>query len=82
VTGDEVRAATFRDKFRGYHPDEVDALLEKVARELDAGRSPSSLLHNVSFSPKLRGYHPQDVDAARSVESSSLIGLIRRLWAS
>lgn len=63
MTGDEVRKAGFRDKLRGYHPDDVDVLLEKVARELEAGRSPSPLLRNVAFRSKLRGYNPDDVDA-------------------
>lgn len=63
MTSDEVRGAVFREKLRGYHPDDVDALMEKVARELDAGRSPLPLVCNVTFRQKLRGYHPDDVDA-------------------
>jgi DivIVA domain-containing protein len=63
VNGNDVRNAQFRDKLRGYHPDDVDVLLEKVARELDEGRSPSALTRNVTFRSKLRGYHPADVDA-------------------
>jgi DivIVA domain-containing protein len=63
VNSDEVRNAVFRDKFRGYHPDDVDQLLAEVASEMDAGRSVSSLVRAPRFRSKLRGYHPSDVDA-------------------
>jgi DivIVA domain-containing protein len=62
VTGDDVRAVEFREKWRGYHPGEVDALLEKVAEELDAGRPVTRLVRGAQFRQKLRGYHPDDVD--------------------
>jgi DivIVA domain-containing protein len=63
VTGDEVRGATFRDKLRGYHPEDVDALLDHVASVLDSGGSAAPLLRTAHFRSKLRGYHPEDVDA-------------------
>ena len=63
MTGDEVRAAKFREKLRGYDPAQVDPLLEAVARELDAKRSPVDLIRRAQFRSKLRGYHPVDVDA-------------------
>jgi DivIVA domain-containing protein len=62
VTGDEVRAVTFREKLRGYRPSDVDDLLKRVAHELDAGRSPVPLLESATFRAKIRGYHPADVD--------------------
>jgi DivIVA domain-containing protein len=62
VTGDEVRAVSFREKLRGYRPSDVDDLLKRVADELDAGRSPAPLLEGVNFREKFRGYHPADVD--------------------
>lgn len=34
-TSDVVRKTKFRDKMRGYHPDEVDAFLERAATALD-----------------------------------------------
>jgi DivIVA domain-containing protein len=35
LTPETLRSATFRDKLRGYHPDDVDEFLESVARGLD-----------------------------------------------
>ncbi|MEY2467625.1 MAG: cell division initiation protein [Actinomycetota bacterium] len=35
LTPETLRAATFRDKLRGYHPDDVDEFLESVARGLE-----------------------------------------------
>ncbi|MEY2426131.1 MAG: cell division initiation protein [Actinomycetota bacterium] len=35
LTPETLRTATFRDKLRGYHPDDVDEFLESVARGLD-----------------------------------------------
>jgi DivIVA domain-containing protein len=65
LTGDEVRQAKFREKLRGYNPDEVDSLLEEVAKALDAGLSITELVRRtrVKFGTKFRGYHPADVDA-------------------
>src|SRR5258708_22326238 len=34
-TSDVVRKTKFRDKMRGYHPEEVDAFLERAATALD-----------------------------------------------
>jgi DivIVA domain-containing protein len=65
VTGDEVRTAGFRERWHGYDPKDIDPFLEKVAAELDAGRSAHSLVAAVARfdKKKLRGYHPKDVDA-------------------
>lgn len=38
MTGDEVRGARFREKLRGYAPNEVDEALERIAAALDAGQ--------------------------------------------
>lgn len=62
-TAEGVRAVEFRDKLRGYDPAKVDMLIEKIADELEAGRSPRRLLENPDLGTKLRGYHPVDVDA-------------------
>lgn len=35
LTPETLRSATFRDKLRGYHPDDVDDFLESVARGLE-----------------------------------------------
>lgn len=35
LTPETLRSATFRDKMRGYHPDDVDEFLESVARGLE-----------------------------------------------
>jgi DivIVA domain-containing protein len=62
MTGDDVRRVKFREKLRGYNPEDVDAFLDRVANELDQQRSPRPLLDGLSFREKLRGYHPDDVD--------------------
>jgi DivIVA domain-containing protein len=62
MRGEDVRKVEFREKMRGYHPEDVDQLLERIADEVDAGRSPEGLLSDVSFREKMRGYHPSDVD--------------------
>src|SRR5258706_16071243 len=35
LTPETLRSATFRDKLRGYHPEDVDEFLESVARGLE-----------------------------------------------
>jgi DivIVA domain-containing protein len=65
VTGDDLRNAVFREKLRGYAPDEVDDALELMAERLDRGGSLSRVeLDGLEFrAARLRGYHPDDVDA-------------------
>lgn len=63
MTGDDVRAAKFREKFRGYHPEDVDALLNEIAGDLDAGRAPDThKIRSAKFRATWRGYNPGDVD--------------------
>src|SRR6266851_10222957 len=38
-TADVVRKTKFRDKMRGYHPEEVDAFVERTATALDVLQS-------------------------------------------
>ena len=40
--GDDVRAVRFTTAFRGYRMDEVDALLDRLAAELDERDSPAA----------------------------------------
>jgi len=64
VTASEVRSAQFREKLRGYAPDDVDAALEAIAAKLDRGETlRRSDVEALEFGTRLRGYHPQDVDA-------------------
>ncbi|WP_030484711.1 DivIVA domain-containing protein, partial [Nocardioides aequoreus] len=43
LTGPDLREVRFNTAVRGYRADEVDALLERLARQLDAaGRDPGS----------------------------------------
>jgi len=47
----------------GYARDNVDELLEQVARAIDAGRSPELVIRDVQFrGTRGRGYHRRDVD--------------------
>jgi DivIVA domain-containing protein len=62
VTADEVRTARFREQLRGYNPDDVDRLLERAAKELDAGQSPGAIVKGAVFRKKFRGYRMADVD--------------------
>jgi DivIVA domain-containing protein len=62
LTGSEIRTVEFREKLRGYHPDDVDKFLEDVANRLDAGLAVAAMARDVKFREKLRGYHPDDVD--------------------
>jgi cell division initiation protein len=60
LTPETLRSATFRDKLRGYHPDDVDEFLESVARGLevllarlrDATEKARSVAPPVDASPK------------------------------
>ncbi len=40
LTGDDLRRVRFTTAFRGYRMSEVDALLERLALELEAARPP------------------------------------------
>ena len=64
MTGDEVRGARFREKLRGYAPNEVDEALERIAAAMDAGQPlEGAELARIEFSAaRFRGYHPDDVD--------------------
>jgi DivIVA domain-containing protein len=60
VNGDGVRNIKFR---RGvYDAAQVNALLDRVAAELDAGRPAGPLIANATFQRRLRGYDTGGVD--------------------
>jgi DivIVA domain-containing protein len=69
MTGKEIRDLKFRQALRGYNIDDVDVLLEHVAKEVDAGRSPVALVGAASLRRSLRGYHIEEVDQALSLIS-------------
>jgi DivIVA domain-containing protein len=48
VTGDEVRSVRFPEG-SGYDRSEVDDLVDRIAAELDAGRSAGPLIQNALF---------------------------------
>jgi DivIVA domain-containing protein len=62
VTGDDVRRLQFNEASRGYHPADVDALLETVARAIDDGDSIEPLLRGAAFRRAMHGYRQDDVD--------------------
>ncbi len=62
MTGDDVRSVTFRERLRGYHQDDVDEALEKIAARLDRGELRPTDLEGLHFRMKLRGYDQGDVD--------------------
>jgi DivIVA domain-containing protein len=52
MNGDEVRATRFASTpVRGYDASEVDDLLDRVATEVDSGRSPGPAIGNAAFRP-------------------------------
>jgi DivIVA domain-containing protein len=65
MTGDEIRTADFREKIRGYNPQDVDEALERLADRIDeAGSLRAADLDALRFRwARFRGYHPADVDA-------------------
>lgn len=69
-----VREIKFREAIRGYKRGSVDALLDQVAQELDAGRSPVALVSNAKFPEALKGYRREDVD--------EFLGLLATTWRS
>ncbi|HUR77239.1 MAG TPA: DivIVA domain-containing protein [Acidimicrobiales bacterium] len=58
LTPETLRSATFRDKLRGYHPDDVDEFLESVARGLEV-----LLARLRDASDKARAVSPPPVEA-------------------
>ena len=69
-----VREIKFREAIKGYKRGSVDALLDQVAEELDAGRSPVALVSNAKFPEALKGYRKEDVDG--------FLGLLSTTWQS
>jgi DivIVA domain-containing protein len=79
LTGDEVRQAVFRKPplgKRGYDPDQVDALMQRIAATLDGFDSlTADEVHDVVFRkprPPERGYREDEVDAMLDIVTSTL----------
>jgi DivIVA domain-containing protein len=70
MSGADIRAARFHQSLRGYNIKDVDEFLKLVAREVDAGRSPVSLIEGAEFRQTLRGYNVNEVDKYLSSVSS------------
>lgn len=63
MTPEEVRGARFREAFRGYRPSDVDSLLERVARQIEAGQPIQGTIEAGTPLPRsVRGYSIDDVD--------------------
>jgi DivIVA domain-containing protein len=75
-----LRQAQFRQAAMGYHTDEVDDLLERVASALDAGVSPSLLIKHAQFHWAVHGYAYEEVDQflTHIVRSSTAIDVPAR----
>ena len=61
MTGDELRAVTFHERLRGFHPDDVDDALEGMAMRLDRGALGTDEVDAASFRTRLRGYDRDEV---------------------
>lgn len=63
LSAELIRKAGFRDAvWRGYDRDEVDDLLGRVTKRLEADQQFDDLINPASFDTALRGYEPDDVD--------------------
>ena len=62
MDAERVRQVKFRQTLRGYQVNEVDGFLERLATEIEAGRSVGGLCRQVHFRQALRGYRVDDVD--------------------
>src|SRR5689334_16905049 len=72
LTPETLRSATFRDKLRGYHPDDVDEFLESVARGLEV-----LLARLRDATDKARAVAPPEV-APRSDDAVKTLALAQR----
>ena len=84
VNGDEVRATRFCSGFSCYKAAEVDAVLRRVAVELDAGRPVGALIAGAAFGSGRPGYDKDAVDGfleqLRRQDHSELAGLGADPW--
>ena len=55
IGADDLRRARFTLAFRGYRMSEVDALLERLARQLDTPEAPEAPEVRPPGSPRVRG---------------------------
>ena len=63
MTPAEIRVLKFRTVTgSGYRPAEVDALLERVAIQVEAGQAPDSLIERTHLATSFSGYRTGDVD--------------------
>ncbi len=53
----------FHEARRGYRPEDVDALLERLAAAADRGEPTSALAREAAFREAKRGYSTAEVDA-------------------
>jgi len=72
MSGADIRAVRFSQSLWGYNIKDVDEFLELVAREVDAGRSPASLIERAKFRQTLRGYNISEIDQYLSNLSSGV----------
>jgi DivIVA domain-containing protein len=72
LTPETLRSATFRDKLRGYHPDDVDVFLESVARGLEV-----LLARLRDASEKARAVAPAE-EAPRNDDAVKTLALAQR----
>lgn len=73
LTPETLRSATFRDKLRGYHPDDVDEFLESVARGLEV-----LLARLRDASEKARAVATPDGPAPQTDEAVRTLSLAQR----
>ena len=61
-TAEDLRRVTFPEAFRGYHPGQVDDVLERAAGDLEAGRGLEWLPAAGELRRCFRGYRAAEVN--------------------
>jgi DivIVA domain-containing protein len=71
VTGSDVDAVKFTQVLRGYKASEVDWVLDRLARELEALRGQLAAVHAAAAAKASQASHASDAEAAEAAEAAA-----------
>ena len=71
VTGSDVDAVKFTQVLRGYKASEVDWVLDRLARELEALRGQLAAVHAAAAAKASQTSHASDAEAAEAAEAAA-----------
>jgi DivIVA domain-containing protein len=71
VTGSDVDAVKFTQVLRGYKASEVDWVLDRLARELEALRGQLAAVHATAAAKASQASHASDAEAAEAAEAEA-----------